>query len=66
MDILCVYVSLYLNVIQGQSVDESRVANSLEANKREIIMIIDAFTIFGALLAILTVAALFYADKLGT
>ncbi len=29
-------------------------------------MIIDAFTIFGALLAILTVAALFYADKLGT
>ena len=38
-------------------------ANNLKAGRTEIIMIVDAFTVFGALLAGLIVVALFYAVK---
>jgi hypothetical protein len=39
------------------------VARNLETGRMEIIMIVDAFTVFGALLAGLIVVALFYVVK---
>lgn len=69
------YASLWLNAIHSRLVRTpvivtnmlvlaaSGMANNLKAGRTEIIMIVDAFTVFGALLAGLIIVALFYAVK---